>query len=141
MLAPMVFEAVRAGRSLRDLNRVGKRDARSPRDTPRVPLMTLAVLTMTLAQVLDLGTFVAMVRRLGLEAELNPVVSGLIGGYGLPMAAIAKVALMAFVVALALVLSRRTGRVDRVAGGVVLAAAIVAGILGGATNVLTLWSL
>jgi hypothetical protein len=141
MLDRMVFEAVRAGSSLRDLNRVGKRDARSSRDTSRVPLMSLAVLTMTLAQVLDLGTFVAMVRRLGLEAELNPGVSGLIGGYGLPMAAIAKVALMAFVVAIALVLSRRTGRVDRVAGGVVLAAAIVAGILGGATNVLTLWSL
>jgi len=103
-----------------------------------VPILTLAVLTMTLAQVLDLGTFVAMVQRLGLESELNPVVSTLIGGYGLPMAAISKVALMALVVAIALVLTRRTGRVDRLAGGAVLAAAIVAGIVGGATNVLTM---
>lgn len=106
-----------------------------------MPILTLAVLTMTFAQVLDLGTFVAMVRRLGLESELNPVVSGLIGGYGLPMAGIVKVALIAFVVAIALILARRPGRVDRLAGMTVLAAAIVAGILGGATNVLTLWSL
>ncbi len=100
--------------------------------------MTLAVLTMTTAQLLDLGTFVAMVRRVGLESELNPVVAGLINGYGMPMAAIAKVTLIALVVAIALVLSRRTGQVDRVASGAVLAAAIVAGIVGGATNVLTM---
>jgi hypothetical protein len=137
----MVVDAVRAGSSLRDLNRVGNRDARSSRDTSHVPLMTLAVLTMTLAQMLDLGTFLTMVRRFGLEAELNPIVSGLIGGYGLPMAAISKVALMAFVVAIAVVLSRRTGRVDRLAGGAVLGAAIVGGLVGGLTNVLTLGQL
>ena len=100
--------------------------------------MTFAVLTMTIAQLLDLGTFVAMVRRMGLGAELNPVVAGLIDGYGLPMAAIAKVALIALVVAIALMLTRRSGRVDRLAGGAVVAAAIVAGIVGGATNVLTM---
>lgn len=109
-----------------------------PDQTGGVPLMTFAVLTMTIAQLLDLGTFVAMVRRMGLGAELNPVVAGLIDGYGLPMAAIAKVALIALVVAIALMLTRRSGRVDRLAGGAVVAAAIVAGIVGGATNVLTM---
>jgi hypothetical protein len=103
-----------------------------------VPVLTLAVLTMSLAQVLDLGTFVAMVRRVGLDGEVNPIVAALIGGYGLPMAGIAKVALMALVVAIALILARRPGLVDRVASVTVLAAAIVAGIVGGATNVLTM---
>lgn len=96
---------------------------------------------MTFAQVLDLGTFVTMVRRVGLGAEMNPVVTSLIGDYGLPMAAIAKVALMALVVAIALLLSRSTARVDRVARIAVLGAAIVAGIVGGATNLLTMGSL
>ena len=106
--------------------------------TRAVPLLTLAVLTLTSAQLLDLGTFVTMVRRVGLGSELNPVVVGLIGGYGLPMAAIAKVALIALVVAIALVLTRRAGRVDRLAGGAILVAGIVAGIVGGVTNVLTM---
>jgi hypothetical protein len=103
-----------------------------------VPILTLAVITMTGAQLLDLGTFVTMVRRVGLDAELNPVVASLIGDYGLPMAAIAKVALMALVVAIALVLSRSTARVDRIASVAVLGAAIVAGIVGGATNVIAM---
>ena len=93
---------------------------------------------MTLAQILDLGTFVTMIRRVGLESEVNPIVAGLIGGYGLPMAAIAKVALMALVIAIALILGQRPGRLDRLASMTVLAAAIVAGIVGGATNVLTM---
>jgi hypothetical protein len=79
-----------------------------------------------------------MVRRVGLDGELNPVVTGLIDGYGLPMAAIAKVALMALVVAIALLLSRSPARVDRIASAAVLTAAIVAGIVGGATNALTI---
>jgi hypothetical protein len=103
-----------------------------------MPLMSLAVVTMTFAQILDLGTFVTMVRRVGIEAELNPVVAGLITDYGIPMAAIAKVALMALVIAIALILAQRPGRLDRVASVTVLAAAIVAGIVGGATNVLTM---
>ncbi|SRR5258706_2643537 len=100
--------------------------------------MSLAVITMTFAQILDLGTFVTMVRRVGIDAELNPVVTGLITGYGLPMAAIAKVTLTALVIAISLILAQRPSRVDRLASVTVLAAAIVAGIVGGATNVLTM---
>jgi len=103
-----------------------------------VPILTLAVLTATLAQALDLGTFLAMVRQGGLQAEANPVVAQLVAGYGLPVAAIAKVALLAFVIALSTLLIGRRSRVERAAGIVVIAAAIVAGIVGGGSNVLAM---
>jgi len=103
-----------------------------------VELLPFAIATMTLAQLLDLGTFVAMVRRVGLGGEANPVVSSLVADYGLPIAAIAKLALLAFVIALSVVLTSRTRRVDRVIGVAVIALAIVAGVVGGGSNVLTM---
>ena len=103
-----------------------------------MPLLSLAVVTMSLAQLLDLSTFVAMVRRLGPAAEANPVVAGLVHEYGMPMAAIAKAALIALVVATSLVLTARGRPLERVLAGSVLGLAIVAGIVGGWTNTLTL---
>jgi hypothetical protein len=103
-----------------------------------VPLLSLAVATVTLAQMLDLGTFVAMVRQGGLQAEANPFVAQLVAGYGLPIAAIAKIALLAFVIALSTLLIGRHSRVERAAGIVVIAVAIVAGIVGGGSNVLAM---
>jgi len=103
-----------------------------------VELLPFAIATMTLAQLLDLGTFVAMVRRVVLGGEANPVVSSLVADYGLPIAAIAKLALLAFVIALSVVLTSRTRRVDRVIGVAVIALAIVAGVVGGGSDVLTM---
>jgi hypothetical protein len=103
-----------------------------------VPILSLAVATMSLAQLLDLGTFVAMVSRVGLGAEANPVVASLVAGYGLPMAVIAKTALMAFVIALTLVLAARRSRLERGIGVVVIAFAIVAGLVGGGSNVIAM---
>jgi hypothetical protein len=103
-----------------------------------VPLLPLAAATAALAQVLDLGTFVAMVQRHGLGAEANPLVSGLVGDYGLPVAAIVKVALLAFVIALAVVLDRRDRRFEGALAVVVIGVAIAAGLVGGASNVATM---
>jgi hypothetical protein len=103
-----------------------------------MPLLSLAVMTMTVAQLLDLSTFVTMIHRLGPAAEANPLVAGLLSDYGVPMAAIAKVALIAFVVAITAVLAGRERRFDRVLGAAVLGVAILAGIVGGGTNVLTM---
>jgi hypothetical protein len=103
-----------------------------------MPLLPFAVATAALAQVLDLGTFVAMVQRHGLGAEANPVVAGLVGAYGLPVAAIVKVALLAFVIALAVIFERRGRRFETVLAVVVIGGAIAAGLLGGATNAITL---
>lgn len=103
-----------------------------------MPLLPLAVATASLAQVLDLSTFVAMVQRHGLGAEANPLVAGLVNDYGLPVAVIVKVALLALVVAVAVVLERRDGRFEGALVVLVIGATIAAGLLGGATNVMTL---
>ena len=103
-----------------------------------MPILTLALATLTLAQTLDLGTFVAMVRQHGLAAEANPFVAQLVAGYGLPIAAVAKVALIAFVTAVTITLVGRRSRVERAVGVLVIGVAIVAGIVGGGSNVLTM---
>jgi hypothetical protein len=109
----------------------------SPDQTGVVPLLTAAILTMTTAQLFDLGTFVTMVRRLGPAAEANPIVTALMESYGYPMAAIAKVAVVALVVAVSVVLMRRDRPIDRFVTAAVLGVAIVAGLVGGGTNALT----
>jgi hypothetical protein len=103
-----------------------------------MPLLPVAILTMTAAQLLDLGTFVTMIARVGPAAEANPLVAGLLAAYGIPMTAVAKVALIALVVAIAAVLSARATRADRLIAGVVVGVAILAGVIGGATNALTM---
>lgn len=107
-------------------------------DTHLMPTLTGAVLTMTASQVVDLATFVTMVARRGPGAEANPIVAALLSEYGLPMTAIAKGALLAAVVAIAVVLSARAARADQRIAGVVVAVAILAGLLGGATNALAM---
>jgi hypothetical protein len=100
-----------------------------------MPVLVAAVLTMSVAQLLDLATFAEMMRRVGPAAEVNPLVATLFGMQGLPLVAIAKVALLALVTAIVVTLAASPAR--RLAAPVmvvVLAAAIAAGLLGGATN-------
>jgi hypothetical protein len=100
-----------------------------------MPILVAAILTMSVAQLLDLATFSEMMRRVGAAAEVNPIVATLFGIHGLPLVAIAKVALLALVTAIVAMLAASPAR--RVAVPimvVVLAVAIAAGLLGGATN-------
>jgi hypothetical protein len=94
-----------------------------------------AVLAVTLAQLLDLGTFVRMVHLHGPGAEANPLIAHLLLGEGLPFVAVAKLAGLALVVASIVVLAGRPDRprFPRLAA-VVAAAAILAGLVGGWTN-------
>jgi hypothetical protein len=108
------------------------------RQTLLMPALTLAVLTMTTAQLFDLGTFVTMVARVGPAAEANPLVAGVLEAYGLPMAVIVKMALIALVVAVSVVLTARSHRLDRRLGVAVISVAIVAGLFGGWTNAATI---
>ena len=103
-----------------------------------MPLLAPALLTMVAAQLLDLGTFVTMIRRLGPGAETNPIVLSMLGSGGLGDVVLAKIALVALVggVAVALMVGRAQGA--RRAGGALLAFAIVAGVLGGWSNALTM---
>lgn len=94
---------------------------------------------MSAAQLLDLATFVEMMRRVGPEAEANPLVATIFGLYGYPMVAIVKVALLALVSAVVAILIKPSVR-PRLAAGVVVAA-IVVGLVGGLSNTIAIGAL
>src|SRR5215210_6697878 len=99
-----------------------------------MPIMVAGVLAMSAAQLLDLATFMSMVRQLGPAAELNPLVSALFGLYGYPMVAIIKILLLAVVTAVAAILVARSSKPrPRLAGGLV-ALGILIGVVGGLSN-------
>lgn len=100
-----------------------------------VRILVAAVLTMSAAQLLDLATFDVMIQRVGIGAEVNPLVATMFGMYGLPVVAIAKVTLLALVTAIVAVLARPTPRHVSVSIIVaILSVGIAAGLVGGATN-------
>jgi hypothetical protein len=99
----------------------------------------LQLLTMAVAQFFDFGTFFVMVQRHGPGAEANPLVAGILTDLGVLAAALVKAALVLLVAATATILVRGPGsRQGRRAALVVLGVAIVAGLVGGCTNALTL---
>ena len=95
----------------------------------------LRLATLALAQAIDLATFSMMVARHGAAAEANPLVSDLFATLGMPAVIIAKAALVLLIGALCLAAGARGGRgVWALVGGVPLALAIAAGLIGGITN-------
>ena len=94
---------------------------------------------MSAAQLLDLATFMTMVRQLGPAAELNPIVSALFGLYGYPMVAIVKILLLAVVTAIATILIAQNTR-PRLAGGII-ALGILIGLVGGLSNAVAIGAL
>jgi hypothetical protein len=99
-------------------------------------ILVAAVMTMSVAQLLDLATFEVMVRQVGPDAEANPLVAALYGAHGLPVVAIAKVALVSLVAAVVAVLARAPApaHLARFSIVAILALAIAAGVVGSATN-------
>jgi hypothetical protein len=95
----------------------------------------LRVATLALAQAFDLATFSLMVARHGSATEANPLVNDLFDALGMPAVVGAKLALVVLVSALGLAASSRGGRgVWSIVGGLPLALAISAGLIGGITN-------
>ena len=105
-----------------------------------MPLLVPGLLTLVAAQLFDLATFVTMVGRFGPGAEVNPLVSAMLGAGGMPEVVLAKLALVVLVGATAVVLLGARGPGFRRVGSVLLACGIVAGIFGGWTNALTIGS-
>jgi hypothetical protein len=101
--------------------------------------MTLAVLVVTVAQLLDLGTFLRMVAVHGPGTEANPLVAMMLADHGLPFVATAKIAALGLAVAAIVVLA---GRIDRPRhpglASLVAAAAITAGVVGGWSNAIVI---
>lgn len=95
---------------------------------------TAAFALLVGAQLFDYASFVVMTARHGLEAELNPVVVTIAQAFGLPGLTLIKVAAVLLVVAVVAVLMRRSRRL----GVAVLTSGVVAGLLGGISNVATI---
>jgi hypothetical protein len=101
----------------------------------------LRFLTLFAAQGFDFATFHAMVARHGAAAEANPFVHGMFVSLGTPAVAAAKLALIVLVLALGLAAAARGPQgVWRTVGGLPLALAITAGLIGGITNAATILS-
>jgi hypothetical protein len=100
-----------------------------------IGVVRLRFLTLFAAQGLDFATFNTMVGRHGVVAEGNPLVQGMFVTLGTPAVAVAKLALIGLIIALG-VASAARGRqgIWSVIGGLPLALAIAAGIIGGITN-------
>lgn len=97
--------------------------------------MELAIITVTIAQLFDLGTFVRMIAGHGAGAETNPLVRYLLVDYGMPTLVVAKLVVLSFVVAIIAQLAGRSARVENRGMVVaVVAIAIVAGLVGGWSN-------
>ena len=98
----------------------------------------LRLATLFVAQGFDLATFSVMVARHGVIAEANPIVSDLFSSHGMPAVIIAKLALVILVGALSVAASAQGRRhVWSFVGGLPLALAITAGLIGGITNAAT----
>lgn len=97
--------------------------------------MLLRFLTLFAAQAFDFATFHAMVASHGAAAEANPLVRGIFVALGTPAVAIAKILLIGLVIALGVAAAAR-GRqgIWSTVGGLPLALAIAAGLIGGITN-------
>jgi hypothetical protein len=97
-----------------------------------MPLAIVAILTVTVAQLLDLATFMEMVRHVGPEAERNPFVASLFAAHGFVGVAIAKIGLLALVSAITAKLLQHPTSTRTAA--VVLGFGIGAGLLGVLSN-------
>jgi ABC-type sugar transport system permease subunit len=98
----------------------------------------LRLATLSLAQAFDLATFSVMVARHGTAAEANPIVSDLFSSFGMPAVVLVKVALVILVGALSVSAASRGRGVWSVIGGLPLALAVAAGLIGGITNAATI---
>jgi hypothetical protein len=97
--------------------------------------MTLALLTVSVAQLADLATFVRMVAGHGALAEANPLVRAILVESGMPLLVAAKIAVLALVVAVIATLAGRSDVVEhRRMVGALFAVAIVAGVIGAWSN-------
>lgn len=90
----------------------------------------LPVAALAAAQAFDFVSFLAMTRRHGLAAEINPLVVMIAEAFDLRTLAILKLAVIAYVAVTVAILAKKRPRL----AGSVLAIGVVAGIAGGLSN-------
>lgn len=116
--------------------------ARTPSTVRRVlptPVLRLRIAALVAAQMFDYGTFTLMVERHGIRAELNPIVASGFAAFGLPIIALAKLALVVLIGSIIVILAhdqRASRGTTRIAASVTVIA-VVAGLVGGISNIVT----
>ena len=98
-----------------------------------MPLL-FSIGALAVAHLFDYVSFLLMVKRHGLAAEANPVVISVAEELGLPGVTLAKLAVVAFAALATVVLARRRRGLARA----VVVLGVVAGLIGGLSNVATL---
>lgn len=101
------------------------------------PVLRLRLAALFAAQLFDYGTFTIMVERHGIKAELNPIVANGFLAFGLPIIALAKLALVVLVGSVIVLLGHdRSASVTttRIAAFVTIIA-VIGGLVGGISNV------
>jgi hypothetical protein len=93
----------------------------------------LALVALAAAHLFDYFSFLAMVGRHGLGAEANPVVIGLVDEWGLPGLTLAKILAVFLAALVAVGLFRRRPKLALM----VMAFGVLAGVVGGLSNVAT----
>jgi hypothetical protein len=90
------------------------------------------------AQLFDLGTFTLMVGRHGIISERNPLIAQGFAGFGMPMVALMKLALVVLLASIIIVLDRdQPVRPSlRVLAALITVLAVVGGLVGGISNVM-----
>lgn len=94
----------------------------------------LAVIALVAAHFIDYTSFLLMVGRHGLAAELNPIVIHMVHELGLAGLTVAKFAVVAFAALLMIIVAKRHPRF----GMALLVFGTLAGAVGGMTNIATL---
>ena len=116
--------------------------ARTPSTVRRVlpaPVLRLRIAALVAAQLFDYGTFTLMVERHGIRAELNPIVANGFAAFGLPIVALAKLALVVLIGSIIVILAhdRRSSRGTMRIATFVTMIAVAAGLIGGISNIVT----
>jgi hypothetical protein len=113
---------------------------RESRPGPAPGLLRLRLTTLLAAQLFDYGTFTVMIARHGATAEANPLIAQGLVTYGLPLLAVAKVALVMLLGSIVVILASPAPRrptMTRMATVLALLA-VAGGLVGGISNGLVL---
>jgi len=102
--------------------------------------MRLRLTTLLVAQLFDYGTFTVMIARHGAAAEANPLIAQGLAMYGLPLLAIAKVALVLLLGSIVVILANPAPRrpMKTRMASVLALLAVAGGLVGGISNGLVL---
>jgi hypothetical protein len=125
---------------MRSVGGGGSRQLEGTAATPWIPssVLRFRLATLLAAQLFDFGTFVLMVGRHGIAAEVNPLVAHGFEAHGLWILALAKMAVIVLVGAIIALLGRDDSprRVNRGMATAIALLAVGGGLAGGISNVL-----